>query len=147
MRYTQRTFPTDVPMALHLKMAKVDLDITVVQVSGKMTFEASDALPARIAALLDSGTRKLILELSGVDQIDSIGAVALVRCFFAAREAEAAVCVACAGQSITQLFTTTLVNGVIPFFPTIPAAYEHFSSNPSGGTETADPARSGQPAS
>lgn len=124
-------------MALQLKTAKIDLDITVVQVSGKMTFEASDAVPTLIAALLDSGTKKLILELSGVDQIDSIGAVALVRCFFAAREAEAAVCLAGAGQSITQLFTTTLVNGVIPFFPTIPAAYEHFSNKPRCGTETA----------
>lgn len=31
-------------MALQLKTAKIDLDITVVQVSGNMTFEASDEI-------------------------------------------------------------------------------------------------------
>jgi hypothetical protein len=41
-------------MALHLKTARIDRDITVVQVSGKMTFEASDALPTLIAALLEN---------------------------------------------------------------------------------------------
>jgi hypothetical protein len=72
-----------------------------------------------------------------VQQIDNIGGVALVRCFFLAREAEAALCVASSSPAVMQLFTTTLVNGVIPFFPTIPAAYEHFSKNPSAGTEKA----------
>lgn len=54
----QPTFPrTDVPMALQLKTAKIDLDITVLQVSGNMTFEASDAVPSLIAALLDGGAK------------------------------------------------------------------------------------------
>jgi hypothetical protein len=44
-------------MALQLKTAKIDLDITVLQVSGNMTFEASDAVPSLIAALLDGGAK------------------------------------------------------------------------------------------
>lgn len=135
--YIQATFPhMRSVMALQLKTAKIDLDITVVQVSGNMTFEESDAVPSLIAALLSGGAKKLILDLSGVQQIDGIGGVALVRCFFAAREAEATVCVASASPAVMQLFTTKLVSGVAPFFPTIPAAYAHLSNRPSAGTET-----------
>lgn len=43
---------------------------------------------------------------------------------------------ACASPAVTQLFTTP-VNGVIPFFPTIAAAYEHFNHTPGRGAETA----------
>lgn len=78
--------------------------------------------------------QKLIQDLSGVQQIDSIGGVSLLRCFLAARRVEALVCVACASPAVTQLFATTLVNGVVPFFPPILAAYEHFSNKPSAGT-------------
>ena len=124
-------------MALQLETAKISPDLTVVRVSGHLTFEGTDAVPSLIVALLDRGVNKFILHLGGVQQIDSLGGVALIRCFFAAREAKAAMCVACASPAVTQLFTITPVNGVIPFFPTIPAAYEHFNQPPNRGAETA----------
>ena len=124
-------------MALQMDTAKIDPDITVVRVSGSMTFEETDALLVFIRGLLDQGAKKLILDLSGVQQIDRVGGVSLVRCFFAARDAEAALCVACASQSVTQLFQTTHVNTLIPFFPTVAAACEHFSNPPRAGAKKA----------
>lgn len=124
-------------MALQLETAKISPDITVVRVSGNMTFEETDAVPSLIAALLDRGVKKVILELSGVAHIDTVGGVSLVRCFFAAREAEVALCVACASHPVTQLFRTTQVDTLIRFFPTMAAACDYFSNTPTAGAETA----------
>ena len=124
-------------MALQVATDHIEPDIAVVRVSGSMTFEETDAVPPLIVALLDRGVKKLILDLSGVTQIDSIGGVSMIRCFFAAREAEAALCVACASHNVTQLFSTTQVDTLIPFFPTMAAACEHFRNAPIAGAETA----------
>jgi anti-sigma B factor antagonist len=112
-------------MGLQVETARIEPDITVVRISGNLTFEATDAVPSLIVALLDRGVKKLILDLNKVDQIDSVGGVSLVRCFFAAREREAGVCVACPGPSVTQLFTTTQIDSLIPFFPTMALARKH----------------------
>lgn len=53
-------------MALQLETAKISPDLTVVRVSGHMTFEGTDAVPSLIVTLLDRGVRKLILDLDGV---------------------------------------------------------------------------------
>ena len=78
-------------MGLQLETARIEPDITVVRISGNLTFEQTDAVPSLIAALLDRGVKKIILDLNDVQQIDSAGGVSLVRCFFVAREADADV--------------------------------------------------------
>jgi hypothetical protein len=57
-----------------------------------MTFEGTEELPALIVSLLERSVKRLILDLD-VQQIDNMEGVSLVRCFFAAREAKADVCV------------------------------------------------------
>ena len=114
-------------MALQVATARIDPGITVVVVSGDMTFGENDAVPSTIVALLEHGVRRLILDLNDVTQIDGLGGVSLVRCFFAAREAKADVCVACASCCVMNLFKSTQVDSLIPFFPTMTAAREYFS--------------------
>jgi anti-anti-sigma factor len=114
-------------MGLQVETARIDPGITVVLVSGNMTYEESDAVPSMVLALLKRGVKRLILDLNDVKRIDGIGGVSLVRCFFAAREAKADVCVACASCCVTQLFKSTPVDALIPFLPTMVAAREHFT--------------------
>jgi len=114
-------------MSLQVETARIDPGITVVVVSGNMTFQESDAVPSTVVALLERGVKRLILDLNDVTQIDGIGGVSLVRCFFAAREAQADVCVATASCCVTQLFKSTQVDTLIPFLPTMAAAREYFT--------------------
>jgi hypothetical protein len=57
----------------------------------------------------------------------SIGGVSLLRCFFAAGEAQADFWVACASRNVTPLLENTPVDTLVPFFPTIAAARDHFT--------------------
>ena len=124
-------------MALQLETDKITPDITVVRVSGSMTFEEADTVLSLIVALLDRGVKKLIMDLSGVAHIDRVGGISLVRCFFAAREAKVDLCMAGASPCVTRLFQPTHVDSLIPFFATIAAAREHFSNAPRAGAKTA----------
>ena len=114
-------------MALQVATARIDPGITVVRVSGNMTFEESDAVSSMITTLLERRVKRFILDLNDVTQIDGIGGVSLVRCIFAAREARADVCVASASRCVTHLFKSTQVGSLIPFFPTMTAAREYFT--------------------
>lgn len=124
-------------MALQVETAKIDPDVAVVRVSGNMTFEATGALRPVIRALLDQGMKKLILDLSGVEEIDRVGGVALIRCFFEAREAEAGFCVAGSSPRVMALFKSTQVDTLIPFFPTTAAARKYLTDPPRAGVGSA----------
>ena len=73
-------------MDLQIDVSKIEGDITVVRVSGQMTFKEANALESSIHALLDQGEPKIIVDLIGVEQLDNVGGLSLVRSFFAARE-------------------------------------------------------------
>ena len=124
-------------MALQLKTAEIDPGITVVRISGSMTFRWTDSIPTLIVSLLGRGVRRLILDLKDVDQIDSMGGVSLVRCCFAARDANARVCLAAASGCVTQLLKVAHVDTLIPSFPTMVEAREHFTISPNAGATTA----------
>ena len=117
-------------MALQLETAGIEPGITVVRVSGRLTFEETGALPFLVRVLLDVGEKKLILDLSGVERIDSLGGTSLIRCFFAAKEAGADLCVSGAPSAAMELFKTGHVDALISFLPNIAAACEHLSAKP-----------------
>lgn len=124
-------------MGLQADTRKIDPAVTVVQLSGNLTFEDTSILTSLIQVLLDRGEKKLVLELSGIKQIDSLGGASLIHCYFVAREAAAGLCVASASPTVEQLFKTTQVDTLIPFFPTVTAASEHFTGTPKAGEGTA----------
>jgi anti-anti-sigma factor len=111
---------------------KIEPDVTVVHLSGNLTFEDTNTVTSLIQVLLDRGEKKLVLELSGVERIDSLGGACLIHCFFAAREATAGLCIASASLTVEHLFKTIQVNTLIPFFPTITEARKHFTGTKEG---------------
>lgn len=108
-------------------MGRIEPDIAAVRASGNMTFQRSDSFSSSIRTLLDHGEKKLILDLGGVGEIDSLGCVTVIRSYFGAREAGMALCVVCCTPSVILLFQTTRVDTLIRFFPTIAAASEYLA--------------------
>ena len=53
---------------------------TVLALSGKLTSDASSALEDRVAGLVDAGTSKIVLNLSGLTHMDSSGLGRIVNC-------------------------------------------------------------------
>ena len=116
-------------MSLHAEIARIDPDIAVVHVSGGMTSDDAGPLTSLVQVLLDRGEKKIILELAAVQTIDSLGGTSLIRCFFAARDAGAHLCVASASPAVMKLFRDTRVNTLIAFFPTLAAAGERLDGD------------------
>jgi anti-sigma B factor antagonist len=62
-------------------------DVTVVELSGRMTLGASgDAVEARLQELIQGGARRLVLDLSGVEALDSRGIKVLVRAYISVQK-------------------------------------------------------------
>lgn len=122
-------------MALHIETTGIGSDIAVVTVSGELTVEESATFTVFVQTLLERGEKKLILDLGGVSQIDSIGGMALVRSYFAARETGASLCVSCASPCVTRLFSAAGVDTLIPFCPTTAAAVKHLTTPPNAEGE------------
>jgi anti-anti-sigma regulatory factor len=73
-------------MTLQLQTAKVEPDITVVRLVGSLTAEPEGhALQLLVRDLVDRGVKKLILDLSRVEKIDSAAAQFVVQSFFSMR--------------------------------------------------------------
>jgi anti-sigma B factor antagonist len=61
---------------------RVARNVTVVELAGRITLGASgDGVEARLQELIQSGARAVLLDLSGVEVLDSRGLKALVRAF------------------------------------------------------------------
>ena len=119
-------------MNLQAKIRQVEPDIVVVHLSGGIILGEAEELDSLVRDLLLQGEKKLIFELSGVAQIDSIGGMTVVRCFFLVRDAGGELRFAGARASVARLFKNTLFDTALPFDSTLAAACEHFA----GGAKT-----------
>jgi len=116
-------------MNLRVETSKVEPDIVVVHFSGSLTIgHETDALEPHVRNLIGRGDKKIIFELSGVERIDSVGGVTLVRCYFAAREAGGDLRLACPSPHVQRLFKSIQVERVIPLYSTVAAACEEFTA-------------------
>jgi anti-anti-sigma factor len=116
-------------MSLRVEASKVEPDIVVLHLSGSLTIgPETDALEPHVRKLLGRGDKKIIFELSGVERIDSLGGVTLVRCFFAARDAGGVLRLACPSPNVQRLFKGIQAENVIPLYSTVAAACEDFTA-------------------
>ena len=64
-------------------------NVTVVEIAGRITLGASgDGVEKRLQEIIQSGVRALLLDLSGVEVLDSRGIKALVRAFISIQKRE-----------------------------------------------------------
>ena len=115
-------------MSLRVETSKIEPDIVVLLLSGSMTMgPETDALESLVRDRVKGGDKKLVFELSGVERIDSIGGMMLLRCFISAREAGGALRIVGASESVTRLFKSTHIDTLIHFYPNLAAACEDFT--------------------
>jgi anti-sigma B factor antagonist len=110
-------------MSLRLETTRFAPDIVVVWLFGSLiTGSEGHALELLVDDLVERRAKKLILELSGVEEIDSTGIQYLIQCFFTMRRAEGELRLASASPKVARLFSTT----GLPSYPTVHAASEGF---------------------
>jgi len=116
-------------MSLRVEPSRVEPDIVVFHLYGNLIFgPEADALETNVRDLVNHGDKRIIFELSGVERIDSVGGMELVRCFLVAREAGGGLRVACPSRCVQRLFKNVQLESLIPLFPNVAAACENFTT-------------------
>jgi anti-sigma B factor antagonist len=110
-------------------------DVVVVEPRGRATLgENSELLDHELQRLAASGATKMLVDLSGLIQMDSSGISTLVRqCTGLARRGGSLRLVCPPGRVRDALSVTRLLEA-IPTFPTLPAALESFHAATQRGT-------------
>ncbi len=108
-------------MDLTLTTSKVS-GRAVVSVEGEVDVYSAPQLRDRLAELLASGERDLVVDLSGVRFLDSTGIGTLVAALNGAAEVGGTLCLVCDQDRILKLFRITGLDAAFTIFPTVDAA-------------------------
>jgi anti-sigma B factor antagonist len=105
-------------MVLSLTTRTIEPDVVVVELTGRITLgRESSQIEAQVVKLLQEGKRKLVIDLSKVDYVDSTGIGIIAYCFGKITQAGATCRVAGAKGLVMDLFRITRLDSVIQFFP------------------------------
>jgi anti-sigma B factor antagonist len=116
-------------MTLSLTTRKFGADIVVLELSGRITLgRESGQIEAIVLKILDEGARKIVMDLSKVDYIDSTGIGKIAYCFGRITQIGAQARVAGAHGLVMDLFRITRLDTVIKFFPDANSACADFAA-------------------
>jgi len=102
---------------MKIEVAKEN-NVTIVAVEGEIDVETSPQLRERFDELLAQGEHNFVIDLGGVDFIDSSGLAAFVRLFKRVRVGEGDVKLCCIRPEILKIFELTRLNRVFDIFDT-----------------------------
>jgi anti-sigma B factor antagonist len=95
---------------------------TVLDVGGEVDVYTAPKLRERLVELFDGGSRKIVVDLSRVDFLDSTGLGVLVGAFKRLRLAGGSFALVCAREPLLKIFRITALDQVFPLFDTVEAA-------------------------
>ena len=101
---------------------QVTEDVTVICCKGRIAYGIEAAALSGEIAELASQTRRVVIDLSGVEMIDAAGLGALISVALTAQASQWSVKLAAPGNLIRQLLELTKLTSVFEVHPTLDAA-------------------------
>lgn len=95
---------------------------TVVQVRGEVDIYTSSLLRERLVELAEAGARQVVVDLSGVDFLDSSGLGVLVGALKRLRTADGDLSLVCTSEKLLKIFRITALDRVFALHDTVEAA-------------------------
>src|ERR1700709_1043498 len=115
-------------MALSLSTRKCDPDVTVIELTGRITLgRESSQIETSVVKALGEGVRRIVIDLSKVDYLDSTGIGLIAYNFSKISQAGAESRVSGARGLVMDLFRITRLDTVIQFFPDTDSACASFN--------------------
>jgi anti-sigma B factor antagonist len=102
--------------------ARVTEDVTVISCKGRIAYGAEAAALSGEFAELAPQTRRVVIDLSGVEMIDAAGLGALISVALTAQASQCSVKLAAPGNLIRELLDLTKLTSVFEVHPTLDAA-------------------------
>jgi anti-sigma B factor antagonist len=97
---------------------------TVLEVGGEVDVYTAPRLRERLVELVDAGARNVVVDLGGVEFLDSTGLGVLVGAMKRLRVAHGRFGLVCSKEPLLKIFRITALDQVFPIYPTIEAATE-----------------------
>jgi anti-anti-sigma factor len=115
-------------MAVQYEIGELDSGVTVASLTGQLNLgnrlmDFENDIKQRIY----DGSRKMVLDLSGLTYIDSAGLGMVATCAGVMSKAGGKLVVVSAGGKISQMFAITRLDRVIGVFPKLDRALQEFS--------------------
>jgi anti-sigma B factor antagonist len=112
-------------MGLSLNTRKCEPDITIIELTGRITLgRESGQIETSVVKMLGEGVRRIVIDLSKVEYIDSTGIGIIAYCFGKISQAGAESRISGASGLVMDLFRITRLDSVIQFFPDVASACE-----------------------
>ena len=114
-------------MILNLERRKVEPDIAVIDMTGRITMGSdSQKIEWGLAELLKENQKKVIFDLSEVTYLDSSGIGILMMCHAKLKKAGGALRIAGARGMVEETLELTSVNKIVRLYPTAAEAAQGF---------------------
>ena len=94
----------------------------VLEVGGEVDVYTAPRLRERLVELVDAGARNVIVDLGGVEFLDSTGLGVLVGAMKRLRVANGKFGLVCSKEPLLKIFRITALDQVFPIFPSVEAA-------------------------
>jgi anti-sigma B factor antagonist len=102
-------------MLLQIETKKVDPDITVLELKGRVTLgRETSSLETLVKELREADVRKLVFDMSAIDYVDSSGLGMLTFCFATMKKSGGAFRIAAPNDRVRQLLKFTHLDTVLP---------------------------------
>ena len=108
---------------MSVEAKQLDSGVAVVTISGRLAMGGEvERLDATVKSLLRNDQKKLVLDITTLDYVDSSGVGMLVSCLTNVKKAGGELKVAGANPRIRRIFSMTGVDTMMPMFDTLAAA-------------------------
>ncbi len=108
---------------VNIEVKNLEPDIVVLTISGRLSIgRQCQQIEWQVDELLEKKQVKLVLDLGGLEYIDSAGIGVVALSFGKAKGAGGGLTVAGAHGSVEKVFNLTRINAVVPLFPDVTAA-------------------------
>ncbi len=101
-------------------------DVDVLKLTGRLDASSAKNLKGRVASLVKENRVKLIVDMAGVDFIDSSGLGSLVSSLRAVNEKDGDVKVAALQKQVRSIFELTRLHRIFGIFDDVEAAMKSF---------------------
>jgi anti-sigma B factor antagonist len=127
-------------MAVHYEFRQLEPDVIVASLTGQLNLgNRLTDFEYNIKKRIQEGSRKMILDLSGLTYIDSAGLGMVATCAGIMYKAGGKLAVVTAGGKITQMFEITRLNRVVDLHPDFNTAFAALSEASAASPETQQP--------
>ncbi|HEV8384167.1 MAG TPA: STAS domain-containing protein [Candidatus Acidoferrales bacterium] len=115
-------------MGLEITIREVG-EVTILDLKGRATIGlGNDILNAKLRQVVDGGSKKLLINLAEMTQIDSSGISSLVRTFVTLERSQGALKFLNPAGRVKEVLAVTRLLAAIPTFDAEPAALAAFKS-------------------